>query len=94
MPHTKSAKKSLKQSTVRRTTNRSAKATIRNATKKVQTMLESKDVAGAEESLKALTKKLDQNVSKNIFHKNTAARIKSRLSAAIVRVKKPAAAAK
>jgi small subunit ribosomal protein S20 len=94
MPHTKSAKKSLKQSTVRRGTNRAAKAAIRNATKKVQGLLEAKDVKGAEESLKALTKKLDQSAAKNVFHKNTASRIKSRLSAAIVRVKKPAAAAK
>jgi small subunit ribosomal protein S20 len=91
MPHTKSAKKSLKQSNVRRASNRAAKAVIRNSTKKVLGQLAAKDVSGAEESLKSLTKKLDQNVSKNIFHKNTASRIKSRLSAAIVRVKKPSA---
>jgi small subunit ribosomal protein S20 len=92
MAHTKSAKKSHKQSLVRRAKNRAAQANIKNATKKVQSQLADKNVAGAEEATKALTKKLDQFVAKNIFHKNTAARIKSRLSAAIVKVKKPAAA--
>lgn len=88
MPHTKSAKKSLKQSIVRRNRNRAAKSAIRNIAKKVQTQLAGKDVAGAEETFKALTKKLDQSVAKNIYHKNTAARIKSRLTAAILKVKK------
>lgn len=92
MAHTKSAKKSHKQSLVRRAKNRAANASIKNAAKKVQSQLVAKDVTGAEESAKALTKKLDQFVSKKIYHKNTASRIKSRLSAAIVRVKKPAAA--
>lgn len=92
MAHTKSAKKSHKQSLVRRAKNRAAQANIKNTAKKVQTQLAAKDVTSAEESTKALTKKLDQLVSKNIFHRNTAARIKSRLSAAIVKVKKPATA--
>jgi small subunit ribosomal protein S20 len=92
MPHTKSAKKSLKQSLVRRTRNRAAKALIRNYAKKVRTQIDAKDVAGAEEALKALTKRLDQTVAKGIYHKNTAARMKSRLSAAIVKIKKQPAA--
>lgn len=94
MAHTKSAKKSYKKSLIARANNRASKATIRNVAKKVQTQLAAKDVAGAEETSRLLTKKLDQLVSKNVFHKNTASRIKSRLSAAIVRVKRPAAAAK
>jgi small subunit ribosomal protein S20 len=94
MAHTKSAKKSYKKSLVVRASNRASKATIRNVAKKVHTQLAAKDIAGAEDTSKLLTKKLDQLVAKKVFHKNTASRMKSRLSAAIVRVKKPAAAAK
>ena len=83
MPNTKSAKKRLRQNVVRRTRNRVAKSALRTAVKKVRASLESGDVAQAGENFQAAVKKLDQSAARRIIHRNAAARVKSRLSAAI-----------
>ncbi len=92
MPNTASAKKRLRQSLVRRTRNRAAKSALKSVVRKVRDAIAGGDFAGAETSFRLAVKKLDQAAAKNVIHANAAARVKSRLSAAIKRAKqKPAA---
>ncbi len=83
MPNTKSAKKRLRQSLDRRTRNRAAKSTLKTVVKKVRSALESGNVSEAEVGYRVATKKLDQTAARGIIHRNAAARVKSRLSAAL-----------
>ena len=87
MPNTKSAKKRLRQDKVRQSRNKAIKSAVRSSVKKVSTALDSGDIAGAEEAFVAAAKKLDRAGAKNIIHKNTAARKKSRMQKAIVKAK-------
>jgi small subunit ribosomal protein S20 len=78
MPITKSAIKQMKQAETRRKHNREVKADFRNKIKAVQKDLDSggKNVASlASETFSAL----DKAAKRNIIHKRTAARRKSRL---------------
>lgn len=94
MPNTKSAKKRLRQSLDRRTRNRAAKSALKTLVKKVRSSLASGNVAEAEVGYRAAVKKLDQTASRRIIHRNAAARVKSRLSAALkaAKQKQPAQA--
>ncbi|HJT34231.1 MAG TPA: 30S ribosomal protein S20 [Pirellulales bacterium] len=83
MPNTKSAKKRLRQSLVRRTRNRATKSLLKTMVKKVRESIAEGDVAGGEQNLRAATQKLDQAAARRVIHRNAAARVKSRLSAAI-----------
>ncbi|SFJ36792.1 30S ribosomal protein S20 [Planctomicrobium piriforme] len=80
MPNTPSAKKALRQSDKRRLLNRAQRSALRTAIKKARTSVETGDAAAAQEALRLATKKLDQAASKNLIHKNTASRTKSRLA--------------
>lgn len=92
MPNTASAKKRLRQSLVRRSRNRAAKSTLKGLVRKVREAVAGGDLQAAEAGFRATAKKLDQAAAKNVIHANAAARVKSRLSAAIKRAKhKPAA---
>jgi small subunit ribosomal protein S20 len=87
MPNTKSAKKRHRQSLDRRARNRAAKSMLKTLVKKVRGELESGNVTQAQEDYKLTVKKLDQTAARGIIHRNAAARVKSRLSAAIKRAK-------
>lgn len=91
MPNIKSAKKRLRQSIVRRNRNRAAKSALKSQIKKLTAAIAAKDVATAETLYVSTQKKLDQAASKKVIHRNAAARVKSRLSAKIKALKKPAA---
>ncbi|HUY91241.1 MAG TPA: 30S ribosomal protein S20 [Pirellulales bacterium] len=91
MPNTASAKKRLRQSLVRRTRNRAAKSSLRGLVRKVREAVAKGDLAAAETDFRLASKKLDQGATKNVIHANAAARIKSRLSAAIKHAKQNAA---
>ncbi|WP_437207011.1 30S ribosomal protein S20 [Planctomicrobium sp. SH664] len=80
MPNTPSAKKALRQSAKRRLLNRQQRSTLRTAVKKVRTLAESTDLQAAQTALQEATKKLDKAAAKQLIHKNTAARTKSRLA--------------
>ena len=80
MPNSPSAKKSLRKSLKKRDINRPQRSALRTAVKKVRKLAEGKDEA-AKEAFQVAVKKLDQSADKNLIHKNTAARVKSRLSA-------------
>ncbi len=91
MPNTTSAKKRLRQNEVRRTRNRAAKSSLRTEVRKVREALKAENVEASEASFRVAAKHLDQAASKRIIHPNRAARLKSRLTAAIKKLKAGAA---
>ena len=80
MPNSVSAKKSHRQSLKRRNRNRAQRSTLRSAVKKVREAAAAGDAAEARKLLVAVTRKLDRAATKNLVHKNNAARTKSRLA--------------
>jgi small subunit ribosomal protein S20 len=87
MPNIQSAKKRLKQSIVRRERNRSTKKSIRTECKKVVEAVKSGNVDQAEKELCTAAKLLDQSAAKHVIHRNAAARVKSRLSSRVKKLK-------
>ena len=79
MPNTSSAKKRLRQNETRRLRNRSAKSTMRSQLRRVREAVAAGDGEKAHVELKEAQKKLDRAASRNLIHKNAAARTKSRL---------------
>jgi small subunit ribosomal protein S20 len=90
MPTTTSAKKRLRQNVKRRDRNRGVKSMLKTQVRKVREAVAAKNVTAAEAELRITTKKLDQAASKNIIHRNKAARTKSRLQHLIKSAKQPA----
>jgi len=80
MPHTKSAKKHLRQSASRREHNKSVKREIKKQTRKVLEALQANQPDQAKSEFAKVSRKLDRAGAKNILHPNTAARRKSRLA--------------
>lgn len=80
MPNSRSAKRALRKSDVRRLRNRSTRSELRNSIKVVRTAISSDDSQSAVKALQAAAKKIDQAAAKGIIHKNAAARTKSRLA--------------
>jgi small subunit ribosomal protein S20 len=85
MPHSASAKKRLRQSIVSRDRNRAIKSEIKTSVRKVLDALSKKDVPAAKEHFRTVARKADQAASAKTIHRNKAARIKSRLSARILK---------
>jgi small subunit ribosomal protein S20 len=80
MPHTPSAKKSLRQTAKRRLRNRAAKKVIRLQMKKLTEPEKNATPETLQVELKLAIKKLDKAAAKRIIHPNTAARRKSQLT--------------
>jgi small subunit ribosomal protein S20 len=76
-----SAAKRQRQNAARRLRNRTAKSTVRTATRRFKTAVEQQDTETAAVELKQVIKLIDSYANKGLFHKNTAARKKSRLTA-------------
>lgn len=98
MPTTKSAKKSLRRNLANRARNRTVKSSLRTHIRKLRELLAADpNAAAAKDHLSLCFKRLDQAAAKGVIHKNTASRLKSRLSArsknAKVEAKAKAAAA-
>jgi len=83
MPHTKSAKKRLRQNLKRRARNRTVKSALKTQLRKVREAIQADDLAKAEAEFRLAAKKADQAAAKRIIHPNKAGPIKSRLSAKI-----------
>lgn len=79
MPNTASAKKEQRKTAKRRLLNRSQRSALRTAVKNARAAVQTGG-AESEAALKLAVKKLDQAAAKNLIHKNTAARTKSRLA--------------
>jgi len=83
MANSAQARKRARQATQRRAHNMSQRSELRTAIKKVRKAVVSGDKAAAQAVFNESQGVIDSIADKNIIHKNTAARYKSRLSAAI-----------
>jgi small subunit ribosomal protein S20 len=91
MPKSASAKKRNRQSLVRRGRNRAAKSAIKSQVRKVRDAIAAGDVATGETEFRLAAKRVDKAAANGVVHSNLAARVKSRLSAALKAAKsKPA----
>ena len=80
MAHSLSAKKRVRQNAKRRVINRARKSVLKTQIKHLDTAIDAGDTPKAKDQLKDLTRKLDQFSTTSTMHKNTAARIKSRMT--------------
>ncbi|MFW5979128.1 MAG: 30S ribosomal protein S20 [Halanaerobium sp.] len=80
MPIIKSAKKRVKVTEKKTAQNKEWKERLKNAIKDMEKAVEAGDKEAAAEQLKETKKVIDKAVTRNILHKNNAARKKSRLT--------------
>ena len=80
MPTMKSAKKRLRQNIKHNLRNRTYKSALKTQMKKFLSVIREGNAQAAQEELRLTVKKIDKGVAKNILHKNTASRKKSRLT--------------
>jgi small subunit ribosomal protein S20 len=83
MANSKQARKRAQQSTERNAHNVAQRSRLRTAIKSVRKAIDAGDKTAAAETLKKATSVIDSIADKKVVHKNTAARNKSRLAAAI-----------
>jgi small subunit ribosomal protein S20 len=83
MANTPQSKKRARQSERRADVNKSRRSRIRTFLRKVEEAIESGDRDAASAALRAAQPELMRGVTKGIFHKNTASRKMSRLSARV-----------
>lgn len=83
MPNTKSAAKRLRQAKKRTQSNNKAKLNIAYILKRTKKAIEAKDKTRAQEWANKFQKAVDKAAQGGIYHKNTAARKKSRLIAKV-----------
>ena len=83
MPNTKSSKKRHRQNLVRRARNRSTKSVVKTQVRKVREAIAAGDVKTGEAEFRLVAKRLDKAAAARVVHTNRAARVKSRLSAAL-----------
>ncbi len=83
MANTPSAIKCIRQIASRTEENRRNKSRMRTVVKKLHTAIESKDSKAAQELLAPTVSALDKSVQKGVLKKNTASRIKSRLTISV-----------
>lgn len=76
-----SAQKRQRQNEARRIRNKNAKSQVRTAARKFREAVAGNDKDAAQDNLKAVVKLIDTYAGKGLYHKNTAARKKSRFSA-------------
>ncbi len=88
MPNTKSAQKAMRQSRRRNAINLRTKFKVKSAVKETRTLLTAGSANEAAESLKKAMSALDKAVKKNVVHKNTASRKKSRMAKALAKLSK------
>ena len=79
IPNTRSAKKRLRQSLVRRERNLERKRALRIVVKQIKRALAAGDKTKAQELIPQLMKVADKAAKKRAIHPNKAARLKSRL---------------
>ncbi|OZM57762.1 30S ribosomal protein S20 [Lottiidibacillus patelloidae] len=80
MPNIKSAIKRVKTNDAQRAHNSTIKSAMRSAVKAFEAKVANNDVEGAKVAYVEAVRKLDKAAGRNIIHKNTAARNKSRLA--------------
>ena len=80
MAHSLSAKKRIRQNAKRRVINRARKSMVKTQMKHFEAALKEGDADKAQEQFRLAAKKLDKVASTSTMHKNTAARVKSRMA--------------
>ena len=80
MPQRRAAKKDLRQNAKKRERNLLLRKQVKTAVKKFKKAIETKDIAKSKEALNLVYKMLDRAASKNLIHRNKAAREKSQFS--------------
>ena len=80
MPNIKASVRSVKTDNERRAKNAAEKSRVRTAMRKVLDAVESGNAEEAKTYLSAATKTIDQAAANHVYHKNNAARKKSRLA--------------
>ncbi|MDQ0202929.1 30S ribosomal protein S20 [Pectinatus haikarae] len=80
MPNIKSSIQSVKTDAERRAKNVSVKSTVKTAFRKVNDAVKAGNADEAKSLLAVACKKIDKAAADNVFHKNAAARRKSRLA--------------
>jgi len=80
MPQKRQAKKELRKTKTRTARNKAVKGAIDYLLGQFKKAIAINDKIKAEEIAKKLTKAIDKAAKKNIFHKNNAARKKSKLA--------------
>ncbi|MCX7701325.1 MAG: 30S ribosomal protein S20 [Gemmataceae bacterium] len=80
MPHTKSAKKRMRQYEKRRRYNRAYKKSIKEAIKEFLVAKKSGDATQTAEAFKKAVKRLDMAAARRVIHPNKANRKKSQLA--------------
>lgn len=80
MPIKKSAFKSVRKDKKRHLRNISIKSKLKTMAKKLDSLVEEKKIEEAKNFFRELVKNFDKAVSKEVLHKNTASRKKSRLA--------------
>jgi small subunit ribosomal protein S20 len=83
MPNTLSAKKRVRQNLKRRSRNRWRLRTLRDSVKNLREQILHGSSDDADSALRETQQIVDRTAAKGVIHKNTAARIKSRLSARV-----------
>lgn len=79
MPNSIDAAKRQRQSLKRRVHNRAVRSRVRTSVKAFEAAVEKKDKAAAAAGYAEFVKLIDTAAGKGLYHKNTAARKKSRL---------------
>jgi small subunit ribosomal protein S20 len=92
MPHSRNAKKRLRQSLERREKNRSVKRELKTRVRKVVESVVAGKLDEAQSAMRVATQKLDRAAAHNIIHRNAAARTKSRMAARVKTLSTTAAA--
>lgn len=87
MPITKGAKKAVRNADKKRVFNLRRTRRVQGASKDVEKLVKSGDIAGAQTKLSEAYKAIDKAAKMNTIKKNTAARRKSRLAAMIKKAK-------
>lgn len=75
-----SAKKRIRQTEKRTARNKHIRTTVRTLVKSVRDKIAAGDAGEAQEALKAAARRIDQAVSKGIYHRKTGSRYISRLA--------------
>jgi small subunit ribosomal protein S20 len=83
MANSKQARKRARQSNARNALKSAQRSRVRSAIKSVRKAIAGGDAQAAQAVLRSATKVIDSIADKNVVHKNSAARNKSRLAAAI-----------
>ena len=86
MPIIKQAIKRAKQAIVRRSHNLQVKRAVKQDTQALHAAVASGDIEQITTTLSAAYSEIDRAVKKGTFHKNTAARRKSQLAAAVAKL--------